>query len=121
MAAETDAEKAALGGRWVGQPIARIEDRRHLTGDANFVDDIRTAGVRHVAFARSPHGAARIEGIDTAEAERLLAEREPLEEVARAAAAEIEPGSDLHASPGLRRRLAATLVRRALEEATDGR
>ena len=60
----------ALGGRWVGQPIPRVEDRRHLTGDANFVDDIRTAGVLHVAFSRSPHGAARIEGIDTAEAER---------------------------------------------------
>ena len=49
-------------------PCARVEDRRHLTGDATFVDDIRTAGVLHVAFARSPHGAARIEGIDTAEA-----------------------------------------------------
>ena len=45
-----------IGGRWVGQPVARVEDRRHLTGDANFVDDIRTAGVLHVAFARSPTG-----------------------------------------------------------------
>ena len=44
------------------------------------------------------------------------------EEAARAAAAEIDPGHDLHASPDYRRRLAATLVRRALEEAaTDGR
>ncbi|MGZ8649353.1 MAG: xanthine dehydrogenase family protein molybdopterin-binding subunit, partial [Solirubrobacteraceae bacterium] len=63
-----DAEAAALGGRWVGQSVARVEDRRHLTGDATFVDDSRAAGVLHVAFARSPHGAARIEGIDTAEA-----------------------------------------------------
>ena len=63
-------EDAALGGRWVGRSVARVEDRRHLTGDASFVDDIRTAGVLHVAFARSPQGAARIEGIDTAEAER---------------------------------------------------
>ena len=65
-----DAEAAALGGRWVGRPVARVEDRRHLTGDATFVDDIRTAGVLHVAFSRSPHGAARIEGIDTADAEQ---------------------------------------------------
>ena len=65
-----DADAAALGGRWVGRAVARVEDRRHLTGDATFVDDIRTAGVLHVAFARSPHGAARIEGIDTAEAEQ---------------------------------------------------
>ena len=63
-----DAEDAALGGRWVGRSVARVEDRRHLTGDATFVDDIRTAGVLHVAFSRSPHGAARIEGIETAEA-----------------------------------------------------
>jgi carbon-monoxide dehydrogenase medium subunit len=56
------------------------------------------------------------------EAERLLAEGEPFEEAARAAAAEIDPGFDLHASPDYRRRLAATLVRRALEEAVgDGR
>jgi aerobic carbon-monoxide dehydrogenase large subunit len=63
-----DAEAAALGGRWVGRPVPRVEDRRHLTGDATFVDDVRTAGVLHLAFARSPHGAARIEGIDTSEA-----------------------------------------------------
>ena len=65
-----DAEAAALGGRWVGRPVARVEDRRHLTGDATFVDDIRTADVLHVAFSRSPHGAARIEGIDSADAEQ---------------------------------------------------
>jgi carbon-monoxide dehydrogenase medium subunit len=51
------------------------------------------------------------------EAERLLAGGEPPEAAARAAAEEIEPGHDLHASPDYRRRLAATLVRRALEEA----
>ena len=63
-----DAEAAALGGRWVGRSVPRVEDRRHLTGDATFVDDIRTVGVLHAAFARSPHGSARIQGIDTAEA-----------------------------------------------------
>ncbi len=51
------------------------------------------------------------------EAERLLADGEPPEAAARAAAEEIEPGFDMHASPDYRRRLAATLVRRALEEA----
>jgi carbon-monoxide dehydrogenase large subunit len=58
-----DAETA-----WVGRSVPRVEDRRHLTGDATFVDDIRTAGVLHVAFARSPMAAARIEGIETTEA-----------------------------------------------------
>ena len=52
----------AVGGRWVGRSVARVEDRRHLTGDASFVDDIRTAGVLHVAFARSPHGGGADRG-----------------------------------------------------------
>jgi carbon-monoxide dehydrogenase medium subunit len=53
------------------------------------------------------------------EAERLLAGGESPEAAARVAAEEIEPGHDLHASPDYRRRLAATLVRRALEEAAE--
>lgn len=63
-----DAESAALGGRWVGRSVARVEDRRHLTGDAAFVDDILRPGVLHVAFTRAPHGAARIAAVDTAPA-----------------------------------------------------
>ena len=56
------------------------------------------------------------------EAEQVLAgSPNAFEEAARAAAAEIDPGFDLHASPDYRRRLAAVLVRRALEEAADGR
>jgi len=53
------------------------------------------------------------------EAEAVLADGGRAEDAARAAAAEIGPGSDLHASPDYRRRLAATLVRRALEEAAE--
>jgi hypothetical protein len=41
--------------RWVGRPIRRVEDARHLTGAASFVDDIRRPGVLSIAFARSPH------------------------------------------------------------------
>ena len=64
----TDAEAAASGGRWVGRPIRRVEDARHLTGTASFVDDIRRPGLLSIAVVRSPHGAARITGIDTAAA-----------------------------------------------------
>ncbi len=64
----TDPERAAVGGRWVGRPIRRFEDARHLTGAASFVDDIRRPGVLSIAFARSPHGAARIASVDTAAA-----------------------------------------------------
>jgi len=64
----TPARDAALGGRWVGRPMRRVEDARHLTGTASFVDDIRRPGLLSIAFARSPHGAARIVSIDTAPA-----------------------------------------------------
>jgi aerobic carbon-monoxide dehydrogenase large subunit len=53
---------------WVGRSIRRLEDPRHLTGAATFVDDISLPGMAYLAFARSPHAAARIERIDTSEA-----------------------------------------------------
>ncbi len=59
-------EIARNSGRWVGQPIQRLEDPRHLTGTAMFVDDIRLPDLAHVAFVRSPHAAARIVSIETA-------------------------------------------------------
>ena len=54
--------------KWVGQPIRRLEDPRHLRGTATFVDDLRPAGLRHAVFVRSPYAAARVTGIDTGRA-----------------------------------------------------
>lgn len=51
------------------------------------------------------------------EAEARLADGASFDDVARAAAEEIDPTSDLHASADYRRTLAETLVRRALEQA----
>jgi CO/xanthine dehydrogenase Mo-binding subunit len=50
--------------RYVGAPIARIEDRRLLIGQALFVDDVDRPGMLHVAFLRSPHAHARLGVID---------------------------------------------------------
>jgi carbon-monoxide dehydrogenase large subunit len=61
-------EIAGNSGRWVGRPIRRLEDPRHLTGTATFVDDIRLPDLAYLAFVRSPHAAARITSIDTAAA-----------------------------------------------------
>src|SRR3954449_12775675 len=55
-------------GRWVGRSIRAVEHRRHLTGTGAFVDDLQRPGLRHLAFVRSPHPAARITRIDTDEA-----------------------------------------------------
>jgi carbon-monoxide dehydrogenase large subunit len=55
-------------GRFVGQPLKRVEDRRLLTGVARYVDDLRLPDVVHVAFVRSPHAHARVRRLDTAAA-----------------------------------------------------
>ncbi|HWT23039.1 MAG TPA: xanthine dehydrogenase family protein molybdopterin-binding subunit [Solirubrobacteraceae bacterium] len=58
-------------GRWVGRSIPAVEHRRHLTGDGAFVDDLQRPHLRHLAFVRSPHPAARIAAVD-AEAARAV-------------------------------------------------
>jgi carbon-monoxide dehydrogenase large subunit len=54
--------------RYVGRPVARVEDPRLLTGRGRFVDDIMLPGMLHAAFVRSPHAHARIASIDPAAA-----------------------------------------------------
>src|ERR1017187_1689141 len=55
----------------VGKRIRRREDPRLITGTATYVDDIKMPGMTFAAIVRSPHGAARIKGIDTAAAKAL--------------------------------------------------
>ena len=52
-------------GRWIGRALRRVEDPRHLTGTASFVDDIRRPGVLALAFTRSAQAAARVTGLET--------------------------------------------------------
>src|SRR5215210_257769 len=52
----------------MGQPVKRREDPRLITGSSQYVDDITLAGMLHLSFVRSPHGHAKVNGIDTAEA-----------------------------------------------------
>jgi carbon-monoxide dehydrogenase large subunit len=47
----------------IGRSLKRLEDRRFLRGDGEFVDDL--AAVAHVAFVRSPIASGRITGLDT--------------------------------------------------------
>ncbi|TVQ55213.1 MAG: xanthine dehydrogenase family protein molybdopterin-binding subunit [Rhodobacteraceae bacterium] len=48
----------------IGQPAARKEDRRLLTGAGRYVDDIARPGVRHAVVLRSPVAHARLASID---------------------------------------------------------
>lgn len=52
----------------IGQPLPRLEDRRLVTGNGQYTDDIGVDGQVYAAFLRSPHAHARINAIDTSAA-----------------------------------------------------
>jgi carbon-monoxide dehydrogenase large subunit len=62
-------ETKAAGG--IGDAVLRKEDRKFVTGEGRYVDDLRLPGMLHAVFVRSPFGHARINGIDTSAAEAL--------------------------------------------------
>lgn len=51
-------------------PLLRVEDRRFLTGQGRFVDDVHLDRMVHAAFVRSPHAHAEIASIDAQGAEQ---------------------------------------------------
>jgi carbon-monoxide dehydrogenase large subunit len=55
----------------IGSPIKRVEDPVFITGEAQFVDDLKLPGMAHVAVLRSPYAHARIKSIDTSKAAAL--------------------------------------------------
>ncbi len=54
--------------RYFGAPITRNEDRRLLTGQALFVDDVELPGLLHAALLRSQVAHAHIRSIDVSAA-----------------------------------------------------
>src|SRR5262245_12889059 len=48
----------------VGASVTRKEDDRFLRGKGQYVGDFRVAGMREVAFVRSPVAHARLKGIN---------------------------------------------------------
>ncbi|MDQ2684198.1 MAG: xanthine dehydrogenase family protein molybdopterin-binding subunit [Chloroflexota bacterium] len=63
MVATTEAPE-----RMFGKAIKRREDPRLITGTAAFLDDVKLAGLAHVAILRSPHAHAKLRSIDTSAA-----------------------------------------------------
>ncbi|MHA1107599.1 MAG: molybdopterin cofactor-binding domain-containing protein [Alphaproteobacteria bacterium] len=57
-----------MGAKLFGARVKRLEDPALLTGQGQFVDDMRLPEMVHAAFVRSPHPHARIKSIDTAPA-----------------------------------------------------
>ena len=62
---------AFMRGKFVGARVPRVEDDRFLTGSARFTADVKMAGMRHVAFVRSPYAHARVLSVDVSEATAL--------------------------------------------------
>lgn len=56
---------------YIGKPLTRKEDKRLVTGQGRYLDDIVVPGALHVSFVRSPHAHARILGV-SADAARDL-------------------------------------------------
>jgi carbon-monoxide dehydrogenase large subunit len=54
--------------QWIGKPLRRLEDRKLLSGEGCFTDDVTLENEAHAAFVRSPHAHARIGGIDVSTA-----------------------------------------------------
>ena len=55
----------------VGQRVKRREDPRLIQGRGTYVDDVKIAGMQHLAFKRSDIAHGRIRSIDTSAAEAL--------------------------------------------------
>src|SRR6202023_2348735 len=64
----TDARLTPMSTRTFGQPVKRNEDRRLLTGQALFIDDVELPGMLHVALLRSQVAHAKILRIDVSKA-----------------------------------------------------
>jgi carbon-monoxide dehydrogenase large subunit len=54
--------------RFFGAPVKRNEDRKLLTGQALFIDDVELPGMLHAAFLRSQVAHARIRSVDVSRA-----------------------------------------------------
>ena len=52
----------------IGQAVRRVEDRRFLTGQGRYVDDITLPGICHGVNVLSPHAHARIKKVDASKA-----------------------------------------------------
>lgn len=57
--------------RVVGQNALRRDGMSHVTGQTQYIDDIRFPGMLHLKMVRSPLHHARIRGIDFSEAEKV--------------------------------------------------
>ena len=56
---------------YIGRSVTRLEDARLLTGDGEYVDDVKLPEMAAMAIYRSPHAHARIQRIDLSSARAM--------------------------------------------------
>ncbi|MBS1978602.1 MAG: xanthine dehydrogenase family protein molybdopterin-binding subunit [Bacteroidetes bacterium] len=54
--------------KYIGKSIKRVEDKRFITGKANYTDDIVLPGMTYGAFVRSPYANAKVKKVDISKA-----------------------------------------------------
>ncbi len=55
----------------IGEAVRRVEDRRFITGQGKYTDDIKLPGMTYAYIIRSPHAHARIKRIDVSAAKAM--------------------------------------------------
>jgi aerobic carbon-monoxide dehydrogenase large subunit len=55
----------------LGARIKRVEDPRFITGNGNYLDDIKLASMAHMAILRSPYAHANIRSVDVSAAKTM--------------------------------------------------
>ncbi len=58
-------------GKFIGEAVRRVEDRRFITGKGKYTDDIKLPGMVYAYIIRSPHAHARIKSIDVSAAKAM--------------------------------------------------
>lgn len=57
-----------MSTNYIGQSVKRVEDKRFITGNGKYTDDIKLPHMTYAHIVRSPYAHARITAIDTSEA-----------------------------------------------------
>ena len=60
-----------MGVEGIGARVVRKEDRRFITGQGKYVDDVKMVGMSYAHFIRSPHAHAKVKGINSTEAMKM--------------------------------------------------
>ena len=60
-----------MSAQGIGARVVRKEDKRFITGNGRYTDDITLKGQLYARFVRSPHAHAKVKSIDTSAAKAM--------------------------------------------------